>query len=101
MLAERHRMPAIFRMRREFDALWRKDQNLLPVSITSAVELDEKTTKGIGKKIEDETGRTVELESSVDPDVLGGLVIQVGNFVMDTSVRSRLDRLRREVTRAA
>jgi ATP synthase F1 delta subunit len=101
MLAERHRMPALFRMRREFDALWRKDQNLLPVSITSAVELDEKTTKGIGKKIEDETGRTVELESFVDPDVLGGLVIQVGNFVMDTSVRSRLDRLRREVTRAA
>lgn len=101
MLAERHRMPALFRLRREFDALWRKDQNLLPVSITSAVELDEKTTKDIGSKIEEQTGRTVELESSVDPDVLGGLVIQVGNFVLDTSVRSRLDRLRREVTRAA
>jgi len=101
MLAERHRMPALFRMRREFDTLWRRDQNLLPVSITSAVELDEETTKGIGSKIEEQTGRTVELESSVDPDVLGGLVIQVGNFVLDTSVRSRLDRLRREVTRAA
>ncbi len=101
LLAERHRMPALFRIRRAFDTLWRKNQNLLPVSITSAIELDEDTTKSIGSKIEEQTGQTVELTSSVDPDVLGGLVIQVGNMVLDSSVRSRLDRVRREVTRAA
>ena len=101
LLAERHRLPALFRIRRAFDARWAEAQNLLPVRITSAVELDSKTTKTIGKQIEDQTGRKVELSSSVDPEVLGGLVIRVGNMVMDTSVRSRLERVRREVLRAA
>ncbi len=101
LLAERHRMPVLFRIRRAFDDAWAEEQNLLPVRITSAVELDKKTTKGIGKRIEEQTGRTVELTSFVDPEVLGGLVIRVGNMIMDTSVRSRLERLRREVAKAA
>ncbi len=101
LLAERHRVPALFRIRRVFDGMWAEEQNLLSVKVTSAVELDQKTTKGIGKRIEDETGRKVELSSCVDPDVLGGLVIQVGNMILDRSVRSRLERLRREVARAA
>jgi F-type H+-transporting ATPase subunit delta len=101
LLAERHRLPAVFRIRRQFDAMWAEEQNLLPVRITSAVELDSRTTKDIGKRIEEQTGRTVELSSDVDPEVLGGLVIRVGNMVMDTSVRSRLERVRREVLRAA
>ena len=101
LLAERHRMPALFRIRRAFHALWEEENELLPVSVTSAVELDKKTVKGIGKRIEEETGRTVELTSSVNPDVLGGLVLQVGNVVLDASVRARLERLRKEVARAA
>jgi F-type H+-transporting ATPase subunit delta len=101
LLAERHRLPAVFRIRRELDQMWAEKQNLLPVQITSAVELDSETTKNIGKRIEDQTGRKVELSSAVDPEVLGGLVIRVGNMVMDTSVRSRLERVRREVLRAA
>ena len=101
LLAERHRLPAVFRIRRTFDGMWAEEQNLLSVKVTSAVELDAKTTKGIGERIEEETGRTVELSSHVDPDVLGGLVIQVGNMILDRSVRSRLERLRREVARAA
>jgi ATP synthase F1 delta subunit len=84
-----------------FDGMWAEEQNLLTVTVTSAVELDDDTTKSIGDRIEEETGRTVELSSRVDPDVLGGLVIQVGNMILDRSVRSRLERLRREVARAA
>ena len=101
LLAERHRMPVLFRIRRTFDALWKEENQLLPVSLTSAVELDEQTVKGVGKRIEEETNRRVELSSHVDPDVLGGLVLQVGNRVLDASVRSRLERLRRQVARAA
>ncbi|MBA2429838.1 MAG: ATP synthase F1 subunit delta [Thermoleophilaceae bacterium] len=101
LLAERHRLPALFRIRRVFDGMWAEEQNLLTVTVTSAVELDDDTTKSIGDRIEEETGRTVELSSRVDPDVLGGLVIQVGNMILDRSVRSRLERLRREVARAA
>ena len=101
LVAERHRMPAIFRIRREFDELWREENKLLPVRITSAIELDEDLVKSIGNRIEEQTGRRIELDANVDPDVIGGLVLRVGNMVMDASVRGRLDRLRREVARAA
>src|SRR2546423_3639809 len=101
LLAEKHRLPVLFRTRREFDGLWAKEQHLLEVGVTSAVELDEETVKGIGKKIEEQTGQRVELTSEVDPDLIGGLVIRVGNMVLDASVRNRLERLRRQVARAA
>jgi len=101
LLAERHRLPALMRIRRRFDGLWAEENKLLPVSLTSAVELDEELVKDVGKKIEEQTGRQVELQSKVDPDVLGGLVLQVGNMVLDASVRSRLERLRKQVAKAA
>ncbi len=101
LLAERHRMPALFRIRRNFDDLWARENRLLSASVTSAVELDEKTIKGIGKRIQEETGRRVELTSEVDPDVLGGIVVRVGNTIIDASVRSRLERLRKQVASAA
>jgi ATP synthase F1 delta subunit len=101
LLIENHRMPVLFKIRRELDALWDEDNQLLPVEITSAVELDKKTVDQIGKQIGEQTGRKVQLTSSVDPDVLGGLVVRVGNTVLDASVRHRLDQLRKEVARAA
>ena len=101
LLAERHRMPAIFRIRRGFDEMWREENKLLAVRVTSAVELDPETVEGIGKKIEEQTGQRIELSSSVDPDVLGGLVLQVGNMVLDASIRNRLEKLRKQVTQAA
>jgi F-type H+-transporting ATPase subunit delta len=101
LLAERHRLPVIFRVRRIFDDLWAEENKLLPVNLTSAVELDESLVKEIGERIEEQTGKKVELSSNVDPDVLGGLVLQVGNMVLDASVRNRLERLRKQVARAA
>ena len=101
LLIENHRMAAIFKIRRELDALWDKENERLPVTITSAVELDDKTVKEIGDQIAEQTGRKVELSADVDPDVLGGLVVRVGNTVLDASVRRRLENLRREVARAA
>ena len=101
LLAERHRMPAIFRIRRAYDALWRVENKLLPVTVTSAIELDEGLVEGVGKRIEEQTGKKVELTSNVDPDVLGGLVLQVGNMVLDASIRNRLEQLRKQVAKAA
>ena len=101
LLAERHRMPALFRIKREFDALWAEENKLLTVTVTSAVELDDGLVKDIGKRIEEQTDRRVELSSNVDPDVLGGLKVQVGNMVLDASIRNRLEKLRREVAQAA
>src|SRR3954452_22703070 len=78
LLAERHRMPVLFRIRKEFDELWAEENRLLPVTITSAVELDDDTVRQIRKEIEEQTGRRTELTTKVDPDVLGGLAMQVG-----------------------
>ncbi len=101
LLAERHRMPVLFRIRRAFDAMWAEESRLLPVTVTSAVELDQGLVREIGERIQEQTGRRVELASDVDPDVLGGLKVQVGNMVLDATVRNRLEQLRKQVTRAA
>jgi F-type H+-transporting ATPase subunit delta len=101
LLAERHRMPVIFRIRRAYDALWRDENKLLPVTVTSAVDLDEQLVEGLGERIEEQTGKKVELTSRVDADVLGGLVLQVGNMVLDASIRNRLEQLRKQVAKAA
>jgi F-type H+-transporting ATPase subunit delta len=101
LLAERHRLPATFRIRRAFDELWREEHKMLPVEVTSAVELDEALVRSIGERIEERTGRRVELTSRVDPDIIGGLVLRVGNKVLDASIQGRLERLRRQITRAA
>jgi F-type H+-transporting ATPase subunit delta len=101
LLAERHRMPVLPRIRRVFDGLWADEHQLLPVTVTSAVDLDESLVQDIGTRIEEQTGRRVELSSSVDPDLLGGLMVRVGNMVLDASVRNRLEQLRKQVAKAA
>jgi F-type H+-transporting ATPase subunit delta len=99
LLIENHRMPVIFRVRREFDQLWQEENKLLPVQVTSAVELDPGTVSQIGDRIAEQTGRKVELSAIVDPDVLGGLVVRVGNSILDASIRNRLEQLRKQVAR--
>jgi ATP synthase F1 delta subunit len=101
VVAEKHRMPALFRIRRAFDELWQEANRLLSVRVTSAIELDDATLKEIGKRIEEQTDRRIELESDVDPDVLGGLVVRVGNQVLDASIHRRLEQLRKQLARAA
>ncbi len=71
-LLERHRMPAIFRIRARFDQLWEEDHKFLPVEVTTAVKLDESTIREIGERVGEQTGRQVELSSDVDPGILGG-----------------------------
>ncbi len=99
-LIERHRMPAIFRIRARYQDMWEDERDLLPVEVTSAVALDASTIGSIGKRIGEQTKRTVELSSTVDPDILGGIVLRVGNVILDASIRNRLDQLRKQVARA-
>lgn len=99
-LIERHRMPAIFRIKTEFEVLYDKLHKLLPVTVTSAIELDKETVESLGKKIGEQTGSEIELSTKVDPEILGGIVLRVGNFILDASIRTRLEQLRREVAQA-
>jgi F-type H+-transporting ATPase subunit delta len=100
LLIEKHRMPVVFRIRATYDALWEDENRLLPVQITSAVELDKQVVSQLGDRIAEQTDRKVDISADVDPDILGGIVVRVGNSVLDASVRNRLDQLRRQVARA-
>jgi F-type H+-transporting ATPase subunit delta len=101
LLVEKHRMPAIFRIRDDFDDLWAEANKRLEVTLTSAVELDAKIVERVGKEIERQTDRAIDLRNEVDEGILGGLRLQVGNMVLDASLRSKLERLRKEVASAA
>jgi F-type H+-transporting ATPase subunit delta len=101
LLIENHRMPVIFRARREYDRLWEQENHVLPVEITSAIELDKATTASVGERIGANTGQKVTLSTRVDPDILGGIVVRVGNSILDASIRNRLERLRKQVAQGA
>jgi F-type H+-transporting ATPase subunit delta len=99
-LLERHRMPVIFRIRTEYGRLWDSENQMLPVEVTSAVELDDATVRSIGERIGEQTGQRVELTRTVDPSILGGIVLRVGNSILDASIKHRLDQLRKHVAQA-
>jgi F-type H+-transporting ATPase subunit delta len=101
LLIENHRMPVIFRTRQQFERMWERENELLPVDITSAIELDQETTERLGRSIGERAGRKVRLAAHVDPDILGGIVLRVGNSILDASIRNRLEQLRRHVAQGA
>jgi F-type H+-transporting ATPase subunit delta len=101
LLIEKHRMPVIFRIRQAFEQLWEEENRTLPVEITSAIELDEGTTESLARQIAERADRNVKLATRVDPEILGGLVVRVGNSILDASIRNRLEQLRRHVAQGA
>jgi len=101
LLIEKQRMPELLRIRRHLDELWKRENRRLDVTVTSAVELDPSVVEKVGEEIERQTGQKVALASRVDGEILGGIVLQVGNKVLDASIRNRLEKLRKSVARAA
>jgi F-type H+-transporting ATPase subunit delta len=101
LLIENHRMPVVFRVRREYERLWEQANKMLAVEITSAIELDSATTDSLGERIGERTGRKVKLTARVNPEILGGIVLRVGNSILDASIRNRLEQLRRQVAQGA
>jgi len=101
LLIEKGRTTEIFRIRERFDHLWKLENKRLDVTVTSAVELDSAVVEKVGSEVERQTGQKVELASRVDGEILGGIVLQVGNMVLDASIRSRLEKLRKSVAQAA
>jgi len=101
LLVEKHRMPVIFRIRRVFDTLWEQENKILPVQISTAIELDKKVVRKLGDSITESTGQKIELTATVDPDIIGGIVLRVGNSILDASIRNRLQTLRKHVARGS
>jgi F-type H+-transporting ATPase subunit delta len=85
----------------EFEAIVDREQGRLKVELTTAYALADDEARAIVAKIEQSSGRTVEATRTVDPDLIGGIVLQVGSHRLDASVRGRLSRLRHDlVTRS-
>jgi ATP synthase F1 delta subunit len=101
LLIEKHRMPVLFRIRVEYERLWDGANKVLPVEITSAIALDPATTENLGTTIGERTGRKVTLAARVDPEIIGGIIVRVGNSILDASIRNRLEQLRRHVAQGA
>ena len=99
LVAQKGRIGEIEEMARELDRLVAADERRLTVELTTAIELSEEDVRGIVEQIEKATGRRVEATRRVDPDLIGGLVLQADTLRVDSSVRGRIERLRHELVR--
>ena len=84
----------------EFERLIAREERRLTVELTTARELTDEEAHAIVAQIEKAAGRKVEATRSVDPDLVGGIVLQAGSHRADASVRGRLERLRQELVRS-
>ena len=101
LVAEKNRTAQIEEIAKEFDRLVAAEERRLEVELTTAFELSDKEAKSIVAQIEKASGRQVDATRSVDPDLIGGLILQAGSMRVDASVRGRLNRLRQDlVTRS-
>ena len=100
VVLQHRRLGALAEIQRTFAELVRMEQNELAVELTTAVEIDEKTADKVAKQLADATGLTVTMQRTVDPDILGGVVLRVRDRLIDASLRRRLDLLGRDLRAA-
>ena len=100
VVARKGRAPMLEEIAREYNALVAAEERILNVELTTAFELSEEEASSIVQQIEQASGRRVEANRTVDPALIGGVVLKVGTLEVDSSVRGRLQRLRRELAGA-
>jgi F-type H+-transporting ATPase subunit delta len=98
LLADKGRVAEIEEIHAEFERLIAQQARVLELELTTAVELSDEEAAQVVRRIEDAAGRRVEATRRVDPDIIGGIVVQAGSRRLDASVRGRLNRLRQELT---
>jgi F-type H+-transporting ATPase subunit delta len=101
LLVEKGRGAEVEEVAAEFERLAAIEEGRLSVELTTAYELSDEEMQAIVAQIERASGRRVEATRAVDPSLIGGLVLQAGSRRLDASVRSRLERLRRELATPA
>jgi F-type H+-transporting ATPase subunit delta len=100
LLAEKGRAGELDEMAAEYEALVAAEQQVLDVELTTAISLDDREFDRILGRIEQAAGRKVQATRHVDPDLIGGIVLQAGSMRLDASVRGRLERLRHDLAHA-
>jgi F-type H+-transporting ATPase subunit delta len=97
LLVQKGRIAEVEEIARELDRLVAAAQGQLSVELTTAQELSDDEAREIVDQIAKASGRKVEATRNVDPDLIGGIVLQAGSMRLDASVRGRLNRLRQEL----
>jgi ATP synthase F1 delta subunit len=100
VLADKGRAGQLEEIGREFERLVAEHEGIVHAELTTAVELSDDEASKLLRRIEKASGRKVEASRTVDPDLIGGIVLRVGSHRLDASVRGRLERLRRELATA-
>jgi len=100
LMLERGRFAAVDDLRRAYEAVAVVEQGVVEVEVVSAVELAPETEKKIAARVQEATGRRVELARRVDPSILGGLVLRIGDIIVDGSVKAGIRQLRRKLATA-
>ena len=100
LIVEKGRAGELDEIAHEFERLMAREERRLTVELTTARELTDEEAQAIVAQIEQAAGRKVEATRSVDPDLVGGIVLQAGSYRVDASVRGRLERLRRTLVRS-
>jgi F-type H+-transporting ATPase subunit delta len=100
LIAEKGRAGELTEIVDEFDSLVSAEERILDVELTTATELSEQEFGRILGRIEAASGRKVQATRKVDPNLIGGIVLQAGSMRLDASVRGRLERLRQDLTHA-
>ncbi|HEV8280675.1 MAG TPA: F0F1 ATP synthase subunit delta [Candidatus Limnocylindrales bacterium] len=97
LLARRGRIDIVPAVAAQFGRLLDDSRGIVAATVSSAAPLDEDEEAAVRSRVEAMTGREVRLTTAVDPDLIGGLVVRVGDQWMDASVRGRLERLRNQL----
>jgi F-type H+-transporting ATPase subunit delta len=100
VLADKGRTGSLEEIAREFERLIAEHEGIVHAELTTAVELSDEEAQALLRQIEQASGRKVEATRSVDPGLIGGIVLQVGSHRLDASVRGRLEQLRRQLVTA-
>lgn len=77
-----------------------EERGMLRAVVTTAVELDEERLRLVKERIASSTGKQVQLEARVDPSIVGGITVRIGDQMVDGSTRTRLQNLRSQLERA-
>jgi F-type H+-transporting ATPase subunit delta len=100
LLIDKRHSDLLFDLSEQFQKLLKKEQNVVEVEVTSAVELPEETMAGIRRRIEEATGKKVEIMTTVREDIIGGLILRFGDVIVDSSLQAKLEQLRSRLSQA-
>jgi F-type H+-transporting ATPase subunit delta len=98
LLASRDRLALLPDLAEGYRSRLMDHQKVVRARVTSAVPLAADTTQQLQKELETLTGRSVVMTAATNPDIIGGVVTQIGSTVYDGSIKRQLEKLREQLT---